>query len=1036
MSELKDHLIVHYPLADTTKVNRVIGSNAEIIFSNTVTQVTDQHFSKVLQAPDKGDHAIKITGIDLHKTYEQQKQLSFSFWLHFGKRVTKHISILQLGLSGSSDLKAFINCEPDPSEGTLFTADLQYKSKSHYKTLQLSGWTHVTLVYTATQATFWINGEVGLQQSITGNPFLSNSAIWLLPYISQNVLITQFRLYNCTLTAENIYTIQQEDLGKSGLDLLPKIPEGPRPSIFHFSLEDQNHQPHLYIKNQNAQLSDSYLTITNKTDTPLLFQQLTLQNHAPTADQCHLELRFRPGTLKLDDTTHPIQLNDANTTWVMSAADVHQDSYVSFYFAHKDSFVINAQASMKLAIQNLHAQIGHDGARGTRIEIRYHNIYITDNQGKHSLLSESLSGYLQQAINVVNQLGVQNESLKPTGLPFHVGFLGSNTILNDGSADNTLILKITNNRDHDIVFKQATNPASDFMLSFDQGEMDWAVGTMDEINEVEIQVITATQADQLNTLEAILAKREAVQGQSSFDTNGKLMEEVFDYTDWKVIKNEEDAITTWTLHRQHDDLSIAPEHSIFIVISKLISSTPDGTGNLYLDYHDLGKGDHSYADGRYTVSIQKSPIVYRGQHVGIGTNTPNAKLQVAGGDVRVDFGNLIVDKGAVSSKYIGLKNVISGEMSDYVFAGMLSAQQYLVFQGKTPEEPFQLFQLTEERQLKALSITEYITPDVYYTAPFISNDALYGLGSDNSYAYQNDPSNRPFYLFKYDLQHKTKTKTRVTNPLKWDNRPCVQAWKYGQKLYLFFYDRALNNSPSDKELGYIDLNTHTYMSLFKDSAIEMNLLPQVYQDATPSFLYFKIRRWQNPQEPHDKWIMVDLNSSEKTEVTAAQLSKNIQKDINGTVNLTHEHNGFKLFFTGNLVMYPYTLHDVQQPSKFITVNTTPAMPTNDQAGYATFFYKDKYINFLNGRLIITSIQNPVRPTIIVDTERQGVKADAEFSKVMQTGPKILAVNDDYIFMIEDSFDPKDVYIVDMHQNGSAFSYQKIRISHNSTITSI
>jgi hypothetical protein len=67
---------------------------------------------------------------------------------------------------------------------------------------------------------------------------------------------------------------------------------------------------------------------------------------------------------------------------------------------------------------------------------------------------------------------------------------------------------------------------------------------------------------------------------------------------------------------------------IELTISNLVTSSASGLACIYIDYQNIG----SYPDGRLVIPIEKTPLLYSGENVGIGINNPQAKLHVNGGD--------------------------------------------------------------------------------------------------------------------------------------------------------------------------------------------------------------------------------------------------------------------------------------------------------------------------------------------------------------------------------------------------------------------
>ena len=103
-----------------------------------------------------------------------------------------------------------------------------------------------------------------------------------------------------------------------------------------------------------------------------------------------------------------------------------QQEHNTFYLLNDHPRVIEHGERITLTLENIGAA-PEGGSRGTRVEIKYNNLQY---QGS----SETISGNRLQYLNIVNQRGKKQ-------IPLYVGFLGSNTILNDGLNDTFLCMK-------------------------------------------------------------------------------------------------------------------------------------------------------------------------------------------------------------------------------------------------------------------------------------------------------------------------------------------------------------------------------------------------------------------------------------------------------------------------------------------------------------------------------------------------------------------------------------------------------------------
>ena len=71
---------------------------------------------------------------------------------------------------------------------------------------------------------------------------------------------------------------------------------------------------------------------------------------------------------------------------------------------------------------------------------------------------------------------------------------------------------------------------------------------------------------------------------------------------------------------------LKPGDALEIVIDGIVSSLPSGPTNLYVHYFGLA----GYRDGTFVLPVEKSPLVYHGANVGIGTASTDNRLEVNG----------------------------------------------------------------------------------------------------------------------------------------------------------------------------------------------------------------------------------------------------------------------------------------------------------------------------------------------------------------------------------------------------------------------
>jgi hypothetical protein len=158
----------------------------------------------------------------------------------------------------------------------------------------------------------------------------------------------------------------------------------------------------------------------------------------------HFSLLFRPKTL-LSSSIDKITLGDQEIKdgWVLrfiKREEKASDKYDIFYIANTQGHSLLSGDRITFSLNNISAA-PDGGARGTRVEIKYDNFIFSPpnvDQNKDNKNEDKrpniFSGNCLKNLNILNQRGKKQ-------VPLYVGFIGSNTILNDGS-ENTLTLSI------------------------------------------------------------------------------------------------------------------------------------------------------------------------------------------------------------------------------------------------------------------------------------------------------------------------------------------------------------------------------------------------------------------------------------------------------------------------------------------------------------------------------------------------------------------------------------------------------------------
>lgn len=471
-----------------------------------------------------------------------------------------------------------------------------YENESkHSQRLNPNQWYFITMVYNIEERTqlISVDGEA-FEVSYNHAPFSGAGRVTIGKLGTNyhfNGKIAGFRLFEGVLDQIAIQSIFQEDISNR------QIPDFRAVHPFDFDLLDKDAQNVLYIEDA----ADQHLTlqITNSATQQIRFKALS---DPAGQDSFHFALTFRPGTLAANSLTGTGQIQlttESAKEWEMALPAKESNGMDIIYLRHTVQYpFIEPGKSIPLTFKNVGAD-ARGGARGTRVELKSHNLYYA---GSETLIVSQREIHL----GIVNHRGKKN-------IPLHVGFVGDNGVLNNGS-ENSLRLRISNlhpylplHPDASKLSFPATGPEEDpkLIVSFDAGSEseEWALSTPESINGIEI----------VSTKWSVNKRNEGISPEWVLTPTSEL-----------ILPGQE---APATLGENYFDLSI----------TKLVANQLAGHTHLYLRYENIP----GYWDGQLKVVIEKRPLIYEGENSGIST-TPIS-------DARLAVEGLGVSKGVLDS---------------------------------------------------------------------------------------------------------------------------------------------------------------------------------------------------------------------------------------------------------------------------------------------------------------------------------------------------------------------------------------------------
>ncbi|MGH1492108.1 MAG: LamG-like jellyroll fold domain-containing protein [Acidimicrobiales bacterium] len=468
-------------------------------------------------------------------------------------------------------------------------------------------WAHLVGVYDGKQILLYVDGVAVGNGQLGGRAasvqYRADDRVVLGTDTEQSSFlgaqVAQLQYFGEALTTEQLQLLRSSDLSMEAAF------HGRYP--FSFDFTDDEIRDVIYIADVGANVAK--VTITNTSGAPLTMRKLPA-SAVPSASNHHFELRFRPSTFKARKADVPAAVLKGLTSESWNASSKPQVSpdgvsmslYLSWTGSRNKVLQPNDSISFDLEYQSADGQMG---SRGTNVILGYRNVdWASDDN-----LQIDVGGERIRSIDVISRTGKPN-------LPLHVGFVGSNRVLNVDNASGQAAasaggIKIrmlnaqpaiedqpTRNR---VQFRSIKGPngvsadqASKFTVSFDTSG-DWALTDTDK-------------AVGVNVLWRVV--RSGSPGPEKMATRSTL-----------------GTGAAWTFQPDFDELS--PGDAIDIELNGITSTESSGLSNIYIHYEDVP----GHWDGQYVLAVEKAPMVFDSKRVGIGGypgTVPEGGLTISG----------------------------------------------------------------------------------------------------------------------------------------------------------------------------------------------------------------------------------------------------------------------------------------------------------------------------------------------------------------------------------------------------------------------
>jgi hypothetical protein len=295
-------------------------------------------------------------------------------------------------------------------------------------------------------------------------------------------------------------------------------------------------------------------------------EALPLPAGAASPSAYHFALRFRLGTLPAG-----LDLRVVDPGWSL----LSEPDGTAVYLTWAAPGRIAPGTSVTLRIDGMNAD-GAAGTRGTRVELDYRNVRYTGE-------ATELTGTRMQFLDVVNHRGRRD-------IPLDLRPVGGDRVLSDGSTAGSLVLHLTNVlRDGPGIPLRGADvqAASSFTVSFD----------VQQPGEERPWALTTTKQAEAATLAA---------------PDG-----------WRVEKRQLGQRVQWTL-TPTADTELAPGAFLALALDEIYGLPQAGHAPIVVEYRNIP----GYADGTLTVQVERAPLLFTADRVGIGTATPGGGLHI------------------------------------------------------------------------------------------------------------------------------------------------------------------------------------------------------------------------------------------------------------------------------------------------------------------------------------------------------------------------------------------------------------------------
>lgn len=338
-------------------------------------------------------------------------------------------------------------------------------------------------------------------------------------------------------------------------------------------------EPVLHILDDDAPGEELHVCLENRSDTGFTLQAPALL--LPRPSNFHVELRFRPGVLdedRLGDVAlmPTVRASSDTGTWHL-AHERNDDRTVSFFLLREQPTLVSPGERLHLTLRQVRAGAG-GGSRTTIVEAV---VRTAPAQARRNTAADL---HRHDRVRIVTRRGA-------AVLPLAAAWYGTDTVLNDGTSSNELLLELVN--------------TGTYRIEFDGTGLDTATA---------LTVADAADHDRDPQRLADAADLAAMEVEAL--TPG-----------WAVRVDDEGARPVWLLRPVHDT-GLDPGQALEVRLANIVTAAASGTAELAIDYVNVP----GHWDGRRTATVHKAPLLFRdrpGTRAGVGIHTAHPRLDLA-----------------------------------------------------------------------------------------------------------------------------------------------------------------------------------------------------------------------------------------------------------------------------------------------------------------------------------------------------------------------------------------------------------------------